>query len=175
MTLRLCDYRDIEGTYDGIASIEMFEAVGEKYWSNYFDRIKRLLKPGGRAAIQTITIAEHLFADYRKSSDFIQQYIFPGGMLPSCSAFREAAQAAGLRIVDEHAFGQDYARTLAAWFGRFVEQERGVRDDGFDTAFIRTWGFYLAYCAAAFRYQNTDVVQFTLEHAAQSSFSVTKQ
>ncbi len=167
VTLRLCDYRDIEGTYDGIASIEMFEAVGETYWSNYFERIKRLLKPGGRAAIQTITIAEHLFADYRKSSDFIQQYIFPGGMLPSCSAFREAAQAAGLRIVDEHAFGQDYARTLAAWFGRFVEQERGVRDDGFDTAFIRTWGFYLAYCAAAFRYRNTDVVQFTLEHATQ--------
>ena len=165
VTLKLCDYRDIEGTYDGIASIEMFEAVGETYWASYFGCIKRLLKPGGRAAIQTITIAEHLFPDYRKSSDFIQQYIFPGGMLPSPSAFRKAAQAAGLRIVEEHAFGQDYARTLAAWFGRFVEHERAVRDGGFDTAFIRTWSFYLAYCAAAFRYRNTDVVQFTLEHA----------
>ncbi|MGI9026333.1 MAG: class I SAM-dependent methyltransferase [Burkholderiaceae bacterium] len=164
--LKLCDYRDIEGSYDGIASIEMFEAVGETYWESYFDCIKRLLKPEGRAAIQTITIAEHLFADYRCSSDFIQQYIFPGGMLPSPSAFRKAAQAAGLRVVEEHAFGQDYARTLAAWFVRFVEHERAVRDGGFDTAFIRTWSFYLAYCAAAFRYRNTDVVQFTLEHAA---------
>ena len=167
VTLKLCDYRDVEGTYDGIASIEMFEAVGETYWASYFACIKRLLTPGGRAAIQTITIAEHLFPDYRKSSDFIQQYIFPGGMLPSPSAFREAAQAAGLRIVEEHAFGQDYARTLAAWFARFVEHERAVRETGFDTAFIRTWSFYLAYCAAAFRYRNTDVVQFTLEHATQ--------
>ncbi len=167
VTLRLCDYRDVEGSYDGIASIEMFEAVGETYWASYFECIGRLLKPGGRAAIQTITIAEHLFADYRKSSDFIQQYIFPGGMLPSSSAFRKAAEAAGLRIVDEHAFGQDYARTLAAWFGRFVEHERAVCETGFDTAFIRTWSFYLAYCAAAFRYRNTDVVQFTLEHATR--------
>ena len=165
VTLELCDYRDVEGRYDGIASIEMFEAVGETYWASYFECIKRLLKPGGRAAIQTITIAEHLFADYRKSSDFIQQYIFPGGMLPSPSAFRNGVEAAGLRIVEEHAFGQDYARTLAAWFGRFVERERAVRESGFDTAFVRTWSFYLAYCSAAFRYRNTDVIQFTLEHA----------
>ena len=167
VTLKLCDYRDIDGSYDAIASIEMFEAVGETYWAGYFECIKRRLKSGGRAAIQTITIAEHLFADYRKSSDFIQQYIFPGGMLPSSSAFRKAAQAAGLRVVEEYAFGQDYARTLAAWFTRFAERERAVRDAGLDTAFIRTWSFYLAYCAAAFRYRNTDVVQFTLEHAPQ--------
>jgi cyclopropane-fatty-acyl-phospholipid synthase len=162
--IALCDYRDARGLYDGIVSIEMFEAVGERYWPDYFPSIRDRLAAGGRATIQTITIAEHLFADYRKSSDFIQQYVFPGGMLPSVSAFTEAAQAAGLRVVDQFAFGQDYARTLAAWMGRFAERERDVRDAGFDTAFIRTWNFYLAYCTAAFRFENTDVVQFTLEH-----------
>ncbi len=159
------DYRDTQGTYDGIASIEMFEAVGERYWSAYFECIKQRLKPGGRAVLQTITIAEHLFDDYRKSSDFIQQYIFPGGMLPSVAAFTAAANTAGLRVVERFAFGSHYARTLAAWLARFTERERDVRERGFDTAFVRTWTFYLAYCASAFRYENTDVVQFTLEHA----------
>ncbi len=163
--LAIRDYRDVAGRFDGIASIEMFEAVGEKYWAGYFDCIKARLKVGGRATIQTITIAEHLFADYRKSSDFIQQYVFPGGMLPSVSAFVAAARVAGLRVADQFAFGQDYARTLAAWLHRFLESERDVREAGFDTAFVRTWSFYLAYCAAAFRFENTDVVQFTLEHA----------
>ena len=162
--LEIRDYRDVEGIYDGIASIEMFEAVGEKYWPAFFDCIKRRLKAGGRATIQTITIAEHLFPDYRKSSDFIQQYVFPGGMLPSVPAFVGAARAAGLRVVDQFAFGQDYARTLAAWLGAFVDRDRDVRAIGFDTAFVRTWSFYLAYCAAAFMHRNTDVVQFTLEH-----------
>jgi cyclopropane-fatty-acyl-phospholipid synthase len=162
--VELRDYRDVTGMYDGIASIEMFEAVGERYWSDYFACIKAHLKPGGRASIQTITIAERFFDDYRKSSDFIQQYVFPGGMLPSVTAFTRAARAAGLRVVERFAFGQDYARTLAAWMWRFGEREREVRDNGFDTAFIRTWNFYLAYCAAAFRFENTDVVQFTLEH-----------
>ena len=163
--LRIQDYRDANGQYDGIASIEMFEAVGEDFWPGYFECIKRNLKPGGRAAIQTITIADALFADYRKSSDFIQQYIFPGGMLPSVAAFREQARRAGLVIVDQFAFGQHYARTLAAWLTRFLASERKVRAAGFDTAFIRTWAFYLAYCVAAFRHENTDVMQFTLEHA----------
>jgi len=164
-TIELRDYRDVGGHYDGIASIEMFEAVGERYWADYFDCIKQRLAPGGRATIQTITIAERLFDDYRKSSDFIQQYIFPGGMLPSVTAFTKAARAAGLAVVDRFAFGQDYARTLAAWMRRFGEREREMRDNGFDTAFIRTWNFYLAYCSAAFRFHNTDVMQFTLEHA----------
>ena len=164
--LEIRDYRDVQGQYDGIASIEMFEAVGETYWASYFDCIKRRLKPGGRATIQTITIADHLFPDYRKSSDFIQQYIFPGGMLPSVAAFVDAARVAGLRVVDQFHFGQDYARTLAAWLGQFVDREHDVREAGFDTAFVRTWGFYLAYCAAAFRFHNTDVVQFTLQHEA---------
>lgn len=165
VALHMQDYRDAHGQYDGIASIEMFEAVGENFWPSYFDSLKRNLKVGGRAAIQTITISEALFPDYRKSSDFIQQYIFRGGMLPSISAFREQALRAGLVIVDQFAFGQDYARTLAAWLKRFIASERDVRAAGFDTAFVRTWAFYLAYCAAAFRYENTDVLQFTLEHA----------
>ena len=166
--LQLRDYRDAQGQYDGIVSIEMFEAVGEKYWPDFFACIKQRLKVGGRATVQTITIAEHLFADYRKSSDFIQQYVFPGGMLPSGSAFVAAARAAGLRVVDRFAFGQDYARTLAAWLNRFDDREGEVRAEGFDTAFMRTWSFYLAYCSAAFRFENTDVVQFTLEHATAS-------
>ena len=162
VTLR--DYRDVDGQYDGIASIEMFEAVGERYWSEYFACIKQRLKVGGRATVQTITIAEHLFADYRKSSDFIQQYIFPGGMLPSVTAFTAAARTAGLRVIDRFAFGQDYARTLAAWLSQFADRERDVRATGFDIGFVCTWSFYLAYCSAAFRFENTDVVQFTLVH-----------
>ena len=165
VTIALRDYRDLEEQYDGIASIEMFEAVGEAYWAGYFAAIKRHLKPGGRAVVQTITIAERLFDDYRSSSDFIQQYVFPGGMLPSPSAFERATAAAGLRITDRFAFGQHYARTLAAWLARFNERESAVRERGFDTSFLRTWRFYLAYCAAAFRFENTDVMQFTLEHA----------
>jgi cyclopropane-fatty-acyl-phospholipid synthase len=160
----LCDYRDTAGQYDGIASIEMFEAVGETFWPSYFACVKARLKPGGRAVVQTITIAEHLFDDYRKGSDFIQQYVFPGGMLPSATAFGDAAAAAGLRIVRRFAFGQDYARTLAAWMYRFGQRENVVREQGFDTAFVRTWNFYLAYCAAGFRFENIDVVQFTLAH-----------
>ncbi len=159
------DYRDAHGTYDGIASIEMFEAVGERYWPDYFACVAARLKPGGRAVLQTITIADHLFDDYRKSSDFIQQYVFPGGMLPSVAAFTKAANAAGLRVVEQFSFGRHYARTLAVWLSRFAERERDVRDQGFGTAFVRTWTFYLAYCASAFRYENTDVMQFTLEHA----------
>jgi cyclopropane-fatty-acyl-phospholipid synthase len=164
VSIDLRDYRDSSGQYDGIASIEMFEAVGERYWADYFECIKKRLKVGGRATVQTITIAEHLFDDYRTSSDFIQQYIFPGGMLPSISTFERAAAAAGLRVVEGFEFGQHYARTLAAWMTRFGEHEREVRESGFDIAFIRTWNFYLAYCAAAFRFENTNVVQFTLEH-----------
>ncbi len=167
----LRDYRDRAdragdgGKYDGIASIEMFEAVGERYWDGYFASLRDRLKPGGRAVVQTITIDEALFDDYRTGSDFIQQYIFPGGMLPSRVAFRERARHAGLAIVDEHPFGGDYARTLRAWLHAFDAGERKVRAIGFDTPFVRTWRFYLAYCASAFRHRNTDVVQFVLAHA----------
>jgi cyclopropane-fatty-acyl-phospholipid synthase len=160
---RLQDYRDEASQYDGIASIEMFEAVGEAYWPSYFDCLKRNLKPGAKACVQTIVIADELFARYRKSTDFIQQYIFPGGMLPSPQVFREQAQRAGLSVVNELAFGQDYAETLRRWREAFLARLNEVRQLGYDERFIRTWEFYLAYCEAAFEEGNTDVYQFTLQ------------
>ena len=160
--LRWQDYRDEYHQYDGIASIEMFEAVGEAYWPSYFATLKRCLAPGGRACVQTITIDDALFDRYRAGSDFIQQYIFPGGMLPSPSAFRMHAERAGLAIVDELRFGSDYAHTLRLWRQRFLAQLPAVRALGFDERFIRTWNFYLAYCEAAFVGGNTDVMHFTL-------------
>jgi cyclopropane-fatty-acyl-phospholipid synthase len=161
--LRLQDYRDVDdGPFDAVVSIEMFEAVGRAYWPTYFQTVARQLKPGGRACIQTITIRDDLFARYLKSTDFIQQYIFPGGLLPSPGAFREAAQAAGLRVVDELCFGPDYAHTLRLWRERFVAEELRVREQGFDTRFVRLWTFYLAYCEAAFDAGSTNVSQFTL-------------
>jgi len=168
--LELCDYRDLDrlappGGYDGIASIEMFEAVGEAYWPGFFRTLARHLKPGGRACIQTITIADDLFANYRRSTDFIQRYIFPGGMLPSRTVFINQAQAAGLDVVDELAFGADYARTLALWREQFTARLDAVRAQGFDDRFVRLWTFYLAYCEAGFSQGSTQVWQFTLRHA----------
>ncbi|MES2323149.1 MAG: cyclopropane-fatty-acyl-phospholipid synthase family protein [Pseudomonadota bacterium] len=163
--LRLCDYRDCEGQYDAIASIEMFEAVGERYWPDYFACLARNLKPGGRACIQTIVIADDLFERYRKGTDFIQQYIFPGGMLPSPSAFERLAREHGLAVTDRFCFGIDYADTLVAWRDAFHARLADVRIQGFDDRFIRTWEFYLCYCEAAFRERNTDVMQFTLVKA----------
>jgi cyclopropane-fatty-acyl-phospholipid synthase len=161
--LRLQDYRDIDdGPYDAIVSIEMFEAVGREYWPAFFAKVAQLLKPGGRACIQTITIRDDLFARYLRSTDFIQQYIFPGGLLPSASAFRAQAQRAGLRVVNELAFGADYAETLRRWREAFLAREAAVRRLGFDARFLRIWEFYLAYCEAAFASGSTDVVQFTL-------------
>jgi cyclopropane-fatty-acyl-phospholipid synthase len=163
--LRLQDFRDANGEFDAIASIEMFEAVGEAYWPSYFDCIARNLKANGRACIQTIVIDDALFARYRKGTDFIQQYIFPGGMLPSPAVFRAQAEKHGLRVVNEFNFGLDYARTLDEWRNAFKEQLPQVRAQGFDDRFLRTWEFYLAYCEAGFRARSIDVVQFTLEKA----------
>jgi cyclopropane-fatty-acyl-phospholipid synthase len=160
--LSLTDYRDTQGQYDAVVSVEMFEAVGQTYWPSYFRTVAQRLKPGGRAAIQTITIADPLFDAYRRSTDFIQQYIFPGGMLPSPSAFAREAQRAGLRVVNTLSFGLDYARTLALWRKAFHQALPEVRAQGFDERFIRTWDFYLAYCEAGFASQNTDVLQITL-------------
>ncbi|MFY7981665.1 MAG: class I SAM-dependent methyltransferase [Limnohabitans sp.] len=161
--LRLQDYRDIQdGPYDAICSIEMIEAVGQAYWPTYFQSIGRLLKPGGRACIQSITIDDALFDRYVHSTDFIQQYIFPGGCLPSPSEFRKQAQAAGLQVVDELNFGPDYAETLRRWRESFMAQLDEVRTLKFDDRFIRLWEFYLAYCEAAFDEANIDVIQFTL-------------
>ena len=161
--LLLQDYRDTRGQFDAIASIEMFEAVGEAYWPSYFDCIAHNLKSGGRACIQTITIDDALFARYRKGTDFIQQYIFPGGMLPSPEVFCRLAEEHGLKVVNRFAFGLDYARTLAEWRIAFKEQAASVAAQGFDDRFLRTWEFYLAYCEAGFRARSIDVMQFTLE------------
>ncbi len=161
--LRLQDYRDItDAPFDAICSIEMLEAVGQSYWPEYFNTLHRLLKPGGRACVQTIVIDDALFDRYITSTDFIQQYIFPGGCLPSPRKFREAAQKAGLVVEDAFAFGKDYAETLRRWRQAFIEQLTQVRALGFDERFIRIWTFYLCYCEAAFDAANTDVVQFTL-------------
>ena len=161
--LRLQDYRDIsDGPYDAVCSIEMIEAVGQAYWPTYFQTVSRLLKPGGRACIQSITIDDALFERYVHSTDFIQQYIFPGGCLPSPSEFRKQAQAAGLQVVDELNFGPDYAETLRRWREGFMAQLDTVRTLNFDERFIRLWAFYLAYCEAAFDEANIDVIQFTL-------------
>jgi cyclopropane-fatty-acyl-phospholipid synthase len=161
--LRLQDYRDIEDApFDAIVSIEMFEAVGREYWPSFFATLRDRLVPGGHACLQSITIRDDLFERYVSGTDFIQQYIFPGGLLPSPSAFRAAARAAGLEVVNELAFGADYAETLARWRTHFLADEASVRALGFDTRFLRIWEFYLAYCEAAFAAGNTDVIQFTL-------------
>ena len=164
--LRLQDYRDIKEKYDHIVSIEMFEAVGERWWPTYFATIARALQPGGRAVIQTITIRDDLFAAYRKGTDFIQQYIFPGGMLPAKSEFRRQAGRQGLIVRDEFAFGLDYARTLALWREAFEANWPRIAALGFDDSFRRLWRFYLAYCEAGFRAGSIDVVQFELGHRA---------
>jgi cyclopropane-fatty-acyl-phospholipid synthase len=162
VSLRLQDYRDVSGRYDGVASIEMFEAVGERYWPAFFDTVRRALKPGARACIQTITIADERFAQYRRGSDFIQQYIFPGGMLASPLRFAEEAYRAGLEVTDVYRFGRDYAETLKRWLSAFDARLDTVRAQGFDNRFIRCWRFYLAYCAAGFASETTDVAQYTL-------------
>ena len=165
--LRLQDYRDIDdGPYDAVCSIEMIEAVGQEYWPTYFQAIGKLLKPGGKACVQSIVIDDALFDRYVKSTDFIQQYIFPGGCLPSPTEFRRQAELAGLKVIDELKFGPDYAETLRRWRHDFMAQESQVLTLGFDNKFLRTWEFYLAYCEAAFDEANTDVIQFTLQKPA---------
>jgi cyclopropane-fatty-acyl-phospholipid synthase len=161
--LRLQDYRDIKDEpFDAICSIEMVEAVGREYWPQYFQTVHRLLKPGGRACIQSIVIDDALWDRYVHSTDFIQQYIFPGGCLPCPNEFRREAHDAGFDVIDEFAFGADYAETLRRWRSRFLESRSQVLQLGFDERFIRIWEFYLAYCEAAFDQGNTDVVQYTL-------------
>jgi cyclopropane-fatty-acyl-phospholipid synthase len=164
--LRLQDYRDIRPAphaYDAIVSIEMFEAVGREYWDGYFEAVRRNLKPGGKACIQTITIRDDLFERYLRSTDFIQQYVFPGGLLPSPTEFRKAAGRAGLAVRDELDFGLDYAETLRRWRERFLGAEPALRELGIDERFRRIWEFYLAYCEAAFTSGCTSVMQFTLQ------------
>lgn len=157
------DYRDVEGQYDAIASVEMVEAVGQQYWPDFLDCIERNLKPGGRAALQYIFIADDIFEQYASSADFIQTYIFPGGMLLSESRFRALAEARGLQWSDQENFSLDYAETLRIWGERFDEAvERGALPTGFDERFVRLWRFYLAYCEGGFRGGGIGVAQVTL-------------
>lgn len=161
--IRLEDYRDCKGRFDKIVSIEMFEAVGEENWTTYFSAVRDLLAPGGQALVQTITIDETRFERYRRGADFIQTYIFPGGMLPSIDAFQAAAEKSSLAIKDCFRFGKDYDRTLLAWDQAFTANWTAIQPQGFDRRFYRMWHLYLHYCAVGFRHHRIDVVQFRLE------------
>jgi cyclopropane-fatty-acyl-phospholipid synthase len=163
--LRLQDYRDTDGQFDRIVSIEMFEAVGEAYWPSYFDTLKRCLKPGGRAVLQIISIEEQRFDSYRRSTDFIQKYIFPGGFLPSDPALQAAVERAGLALKGTEHFGESYAMTLADWRTRFQARWSAVAALGFDDRFRRLWEYYLCYCEAGFRQGSINVGFYTIEHA----------
>lgn len=163
--IRLEDYRHTTGTFDSIVSIEMFEAVGERYWPQYFEILARRLKRGGRAVIQTITIRDELFDAYRARGDFIRHHVFPGGMLPSLSRFREEAERAGLKFSGAFGFGNDYARTLREWSARMKQEEGAIQKLGHDQKFMRSWEFYFGLCAAAFDVARTDVVQVELVNA----------
>ncbi len=163
--IRLEDYRKCKGSFDNIVSIEMFEAVGEHYWPQYFSVVAERLKRGGRAVIQTITIRDELFEGYRTRSDFIRHYVFPGGMLPSLERFRQEADKAGLKFAGAFSFGKDYARTLRAWSQRMQEKRADIIALGHDERFLRNWEFYLGICAAAFNVARTDVVQVELVNA----------
>jgi len=161
----LRDYRDLHARADAIVSIEMLEAVGERWWPAYFDKLAACLPPGGRALVQSIVIDDALFERYRRGSDFIREYVFPGGMLPSRARVQREAARAGLDVIGTQAFGLDYARTLALWRARFSAALPQVRALGFDARFERLWTFYLAYCEAGFRSGSTDVAQFLLRRA----------
>lgn len=163
--IRLEDYRDHKGKYDGIASIEMFEAVGESYWPSYFAKIAECLNENARAALQIITIQDDLFPRYRKRADFIQRYIFPGGMLPSEKALCEQFNAAGLRLEGKHYFGPDYAKTLRLWAKTFEDKWGQINALGFDERFRRMWRFYLSYCEAGFDNGRINVGHFRLAKA----------
>ncbi|MGA8051325.1 MAG: cyclopropane-fatty-acyl-phospholipid synthase family protein [Burkholderiales bacterium] len=158
----LRDYRDLHGRFDAVASIEMFEAVGERWWPSYFDGVAASLPRGGRAMVQTIVIDDALFENYRRGSDFIRHHIFPGGMLATHERFAAEARRAGLEVAEAFRFGRDYALTLAAWRGRFLARLPQVRALGFDERFVRMWEFYLAYCEAGFVTGSTDVLQYLL-------------
>lgn len=163
--IALEDYRHQQGKFDQIVSIEMFEAVGERFWPTYFDKVKSLLNHNGKAMIQTITIEDSRFERYRRGGDVIRSYIFPGGMLPSPSKFKQEAAKSGLVVNEKFHFGQDYARTLEEWLHRFDRQRNNIKSLGFDDSFIRLWRFYLAACIAGFSTGRTSVMHAELCHA----------
>ena len=162
----LRDYRDEDRSFDGIASIEMFEAVGENYWPVYFDTVRERLKPGAQATLQIITIQDQLFDGYRRGVDFVQKYIFPGGMLPSPTALRQEIRRAGLQTTGSIEFGQSYSDTLRIWHEKFNHRWEEIAELGFDERFRRMWNFYLTSCAACFRSGTTDVTQISLRRPA---------
>lgn len=166
VTFKMQDYRDETGVYDGIASIEMFEAVGQKYWPAYFNTVRDRLKPGKQATLQIITVGEHRWDAYISRPDFIQKYIFPGGMLPSPSKLREAVQNAGLKVEKSIEFGESYSQTLRRWHETFNEKWDQVAAMGFDDRFKRMWNFYLTSCAGTFHSGNCDVTQITISRPA---------
>ena len=164
VALRMQDYRDCKGEFDGIASIEMFEAVGEKYWPAYFKMIRDRLRPGARATLQIITVGDHRWEVYKRGVDFIQKHIFPGGMLPAPKILREQVENAGLQIVKSLEFGDSYDQTLRRWHHTFNDRWDEVAAMGFDDRFRKMWNFYLTSCASAFRAGTCDVTQVTISH-----------
>ena len=162
--IQLCDYRDCVGKYDHIVSIEMIEAVGERYWPTYFSTLKNRLNEGGKAVIQAITVPDENFETYRKNSDYIRQYTFPGGMLLSNEVIEAQAVKAGLKVTDNFDFGLDYARTCREWSSRMMAELPRITKQGFDEYFLRSWQYYLSACAASFAVKNTSVIQVELQH-----------
>ena len=166
ITIALEDYRHQQGKYDAIVSIEMLEAVGEKYWSTYFNKLAQLVKKDGKILIQVITIDDEAFASYRKSADMIRTFIFPGGMLPCEKVLQKIIARSSLRITEIFRFGKDYAKTLRVWLNNFNQQHTQVKALGFDDKFIRLWQFYLSLCSAGFEHGRINVIQLELTHAA---------
>ena len=162
VNLKMQDYRDETGSYDGIASIEMFEAVGEKYWPVYFETVRKCLKPGAKATLQIITVQDRRFEVYRKGVDFIQKYIFPGGMLPSPTVLRKEVEKSGLTVDGSIEFGESYSQTLRRWSDVFNERWGQIAAMGFDDRFRRMWNLYLSSCAGTFHSGNCDVTQITV-------------
>jgi len=160
--IKFLDYRDVRGQYDSIASIEMIEAVGEKYLNKYFSMIKNNLNPGGIGAIQAIIIKDELFDQYRKSEDFIQKYIFPGGFLPSLQSIKYHIKKSGLQLTEHNSYGPHYSKTLKKWRENFINSWTGISKEGFDQSFKKIWEFYFSYCEAGFKSKNIDLIQFSL-------------
>ena len=160
--IKFLDYRDVKGQYDSIASIEMIEAVGEKYLNKYFSMIKNNLKPGGIGAIQAIIIKDELFDQYRKSEDFIQKYIFPGGFLPSLQSIKDHTEKSGLQLTAYNSYGAHYSNTLRKWRENFISSWSDISKQGFDQSFKKIWDFYFSYCEAGFKSKNIDLIQFSL-------------
>lgn len=164
--IEIRDYRHLERQYDHIVSIEMFEAVGEQYWETYFTTLQDSLKPGGKAVLQIITIGDEWFESYRRKADFIQRYIFPGGMLPSMKKLNELIDNTDLSLTNTHYFGKDYAETLKQWHEHFLDARPTLEKLGYDKRFENMWRYYLSYCEAGFIEQRIDVVQITLSKPA---------